>query len=176
MAWCLLGIKLFLQENASETGVSKSATILFRLQCAVYAKVKHHKRIRSPFNTLRPRQIGCHFADNIFKCIFLIENVRIPIKISLNFVSKGPINNIPSLVQIMAWRRPGSKPLYEPMIISLLMHICITQPQWVKSKDHHFKYKDTHYKAKMWDCLIFLMGICFLVTMYLHEAIVQKNC
>ena len=24
--------------------------------------------------------------------------------------SKGPINNIPALVQIMAWRRPGDKP------------------------------------------------------------------
>ena len=28
------------------------------------------------------------------------------IKISLKFVPKGPINNIPALVQIMAWRRP----------------------------------------------------------------------
>ena len=42
----------------------------------------------------------------------------------------GPINNIPALVQIMAWRRPGDKPLSEPMMVSLLMHICITQPQW----------------------------------------------
>ena len=30
----------------------------------------------------------------------------------------------------MAWRRPGDKPLSEPMII-LLMHICVTRPQWV---------------------------------------------
>ena len=40
---------------------------------------------------------------------------RIPM-ISLNFVLKGQINNIPSLVQIMAGRRPGEKPLSEPMI------------------------------------------------------------
>ena len=46
-------------------------------------------------------------ADDIFKCIFLNENVRISIKISLKFVPKRPINNIPVLVQIMAWRRPG---------------------------------------------------------------------
>ena len=58
-------------------------------------------------NTLRPRQNEPHSADDIFKCIFLNENVRIPIKISLKFVPKGPINNMPSLVQIMAWRRPG---------------------------------------------------------------------
>ena len=38
------------------------------------------------------------FADNIFNCIFLNENVQIAIKISLMFVPKGPINNIPSLV------------------------------------------------------------------------------
>ena len=67
-----------------------------------------------PVITLRPRQNGRHFADDIFKCIFLNENVSIAIKISLKFVPKGPINNIPSLVQIMAWRRPGDKPLSEP--------------------------------------------------------------
>ena len=81
--------------------------------------------------TLRPRQNGRHFADDIFKCIFLNENVWIPIKISLKFVPKGPINNIPALVQIMAWRRPGDKPLSEPMMDSLPMHICVTRPQWV---------------------------------------------
>ena len=48
--------------------------------------------------TLTPRQNGCHFADAIFKCIFLNENVWIVIKISLQFVPKGPINNIPALV------------------------------------------------------------------------------
>ena len=85
-------------------------------------------------NTLRPRQNGRHFADDIFKCIFFNENVWIPIKISLKFVPKGPINNIPSLVQIMAWRRPGDKPLSEPMMVSLLTHICVTRPQWVNER------------------------------------------
>ena len=80
-------------------------------------------------NTFRPTQDGRHFPDDIFKCIFLNENDRIPIKISLGFVPKGPINNIPSLVQIMAWRRPGDKPLSDPMLVRLLMHICITRPQ-----------------------------------------------
>ena len=59
----------------------------------------------SCINTLRPRQNGRHFADAIFKWIFLNENVWIPIKISLKFVPQCPINNIPALVQIMAWRR-----------------------------------------------------------------------
>ena len=83
------------------------------------------------FNTLRPRQNGRHFPDDIFKWIFLNENVRILITISLKFVPKVPINNIPALVQIMAWRRPGDKPLSEPMMDSLLTHICVTRPQWV---------------------------------------------
>ena len=86
----------------------------------------------SDLNTLRPRQKRRHFADDIFKCIFLNENVRIPIKISLKFVPNGPINNIPALVQIMAWRRPGDKPLSEPLVDSLTTHVCVTQPQWVK--------------------------------------------
>ena len=34
------------------------------------------------------------------------------------------------LVRIMAWCRPGDKPLSEPMMITLLMQICATQPQW----------------------------------------------
>ena len=72
-----------------------------------------------------------HFADDIFKGIFLNENIWIPIKIWLKFVPKGPMNNIPALVQIMAWCRSGDKPLSEPMIVSLLTHICVNRPQWV---------------------------------------------
>ena len=74
-------------------------------------------------NTLRPRQNGRHFPDDIFKCIFLNENVWISIKIPLKFVPKVPINNIPALFQIMAWRRPGDKPLSETMMVTILMHI-----------------------------------------------------
>ena len=51
--------------------------------------------------TLRPRQNGRHFADDIF----------ISLEISLKFFPKVQINNIPALVQMMAWRRPGDKPL-----------------------------------------------------------------
>ena len=81
---------------------------------------------------LRPRQNGRHFTDDTFKRIFVNENVRVLIEISLKFVPKGPINNIPALIQIMAWRRPGDKPLSEPMMVCLPTHICVTRPQWVK--------------------------------------------
>ena len=92
------------------------------------------------FNTLRPRQHGRHFPDDVFKCIFLNEIVWTSIQISLKFVPKGPIDNIPALFQIMAWRRPGDKPLSEPMLIILLTHICVTRPQWV-NRTHDDKNK-----------------------------------
>ena len=64
--------------------------------------------------SLRLRWDRRHLAD-IFKCIFLNEKILISIKLSLKFIRNGPINNIPALVQIMAWRRPGDNPLSEPM-------------------------------------------------------------
>ena len=82
-------------------------------------------------NSLRPRPNRRHFADDIFKYIFENENEWISPRISLKFVPKIRISNIPALVQIMAWRRPGAKPLSEPMMVSLLTHICVTRPQWV---------------------------------------------
>ena len=85
-------------------------------------------------NTLRQRRNGCRFADNTFKCIIVNEIVIILIKILPKFVPKGPINNIPALLQIMAWHRPSDKPLSEPMMVSLLMHICVTLPQWVNNR------------------------------------------
>ena len=97
-------------------------------------------------NTLRLRQYGHHSPDDIFQCIFLNQNVWISIKISLNFGSKGPINDISALVQIMAWRRPGDKPLSELMMVSLLTHI------WVKAcceRDPKLKYiiHNSHYSS-----------------------------
>ena len=84
-------------------------------------------------NTLKPKQNRRHFADDSFKCTFLNENVSISIKISLKFDPNGPNNNIRALVHIMAWRRPGDKPLSEPMTVSFPTHICVTRHQWVKS-------------------------------------------
>ena len=81
---------------------------------------------------LRPRQNGRHFADDILKCIHLDKNVWTSIQISLKFVPTGPIDNITAQVQIMAWHRPGDKPLCEQMMIISLTHICVTRPQWVK--------------------------------------------
>ena len=67
---------------------------------AALSQLKHSPTAGShcKINTLKPRQNGHHFPDDTFKHIFLNENVRIEIEISLKFVPKGPISNIPALV------------------------------------------------------------------------------
>ena len=70
----------------------------------------------SIINTLRPRQNGRHFTNDIFRGIFVYERFCILIKISLKFVPKGPIDNNSALVKIMTWHQIGNKPLSEPML------------------------------------------------------------
>ena len=118
------------------------------------------------FNTLSPGQNGHHFTDDIFKCIFLNENVWISIKISLNFVPKGP----------------GDKPLSEPMMVSLLTHICVTRPQWVDSVCHlcyyavFFKRLDESvHLSKPFRTSTFYVLNCFgymylYLTVFFHNA------
>ena len=108
-----------------------------------------YQEMPSFFNTLRQRKNSHHFTDDIFKCIFLNENVWILFQISLNFVPEVWINNIPALVQIMAWCQPGDKPLSEPMMVSSPTHICITRPQWVNRKRLlfcHEQIKNLHHQ------------------------------
>ena len=78
-------------------------------------------------------------SNDILKCIVLNENILGSIDISLKFVAKRQINNqqinnIPALIQIMAWRRPGDKPLSEPMMECLVTYICMTRTQGVLIK------------------------------------------
>ena len=74
---------------------------------------------RGPISLTHPLlvKMATILADDIFKRIFLNENIRISIQISLKFVPKGPIDNNSALVQGMAWHRTGDKPLPEAMMI-----------------------------------------------------------
>ena len=72
--------------------------------------------------------------------IFLNENVLIAIKISMKLVSKSQIKNIPALVQIMVWRRPGDKPLSKQVMIFPLTHICVTQPHYFKKRCEYLSH------------------------------------
>ena len=83
-------------------------------------------------NTWRSRRNDRHLADDhlfswmkIYWCEF---------KFHWSFFPKGPINNIPALDQIMAWRQPGDKPLSDPRMFSLMTHIWVTRPQWVNKR------------------------------------------
>ena len=92
---------------------------LWWLRCIIMVsrciKSIHIHGIRIAYgNILRPRQNGRHLANDTLKRISLNDNGRISIGISLTFVPRAQINNISALVQIMAWRRPGDRPLSEP--------------------------------------------------------------
>ena len=75
------------------------------------------------------------FSQTIFfNAFFLNENFCVLIKISLKFVPKGPIDNKPALVQIMAWCQIGDKPLSAPMLNQFTdAYICYTGERWVNS-------------------------------------------
>ena len=88
------------------------------------------------FNTLRPRQKDRHFPDDTLKYIFFNDNAWILNKISLKFVRKGPIDKNPALVQIMAWRQTGDKPLFEPydhLISTMALPILVRQHLYIKN-------------------------------------------
>ena len=95
------------------------------------ASATSQTHIDNQINTLTPRQSRHHFADGIFQCIFRNENVWISTKTSQKFVPEFQINNIPAMVQIMAWHQLGNKPLSEVMMVRLLTHMCVTRLQWV---------------------------------------------
>ena len=101
-------------------------------------------------NTLRPRQDGRHFPDDIFKWIFLNENLWISLQISLKFIPQVSINNIPALVKIMAWRCSGEKPLSETMMVILLMYICVTRPQWIKHQKKFIQTLPPKFSDSLW--------------------------
>ena len=141
------------------------------------------------FNTLRPKQNGRHFPDDIFKWIFLKENVWISIDISLKFVPRGPINNIPTLVQVMSRRLWGDKPLSEPMMVKLPTHICVTRPQWVDFKirsltcggvwirDESFGYIAANVKDNIYNSLTFQINLKYIHLIppkYQNKFVVPK--
>ena len=82
-----------------------------------------HIEAETKWTPFRRRHVQVHF----------LEWKYLNFEISLKFIAKGSINNNPALFQIMAWRRPGDKPLSEPMMARLLTHICVIRPQWVNS-------------------------------------------
>ena len=134
--WCYknsIHLQFQLTWNSSGSWVIKADYIgMYPVICGIEIGCWSISHVALIVNTLRPWQNGRHCLDDIFNFIYLDENAWISIKFSLTFVPKSPINNIPSLVQIMAWRRSGDKPLSEPMVlIFFVTHIYVARPQWV---------------------------------------------
>ena len=119
-------------------------------------------------NTLRPRQNGCHFPIDIFKCIFLNQNVWISIQISLKFVPNGSISNIPALVQIMTWCRPGDKPSSEPMMVSLLTHNELTSCVQTRNESNAGVFI---LKITVDLCLILMTALCITEGLSMFRTI-----
>ena len=97
---------------------------------------------------------GCVWWRHVMICMG--ETIWLSIKMSLKFVLGGPINNVPALVQIMAWRRPCDEPLSEPMMISLLTHNGVTRPRWVNP----LVPIDTIWHHETWSKLVRIMARC----------------
>ena len=107
--------------------------------------------INDYFNSLWPRHICRHFPDDIFKYIFLNENEWIAINVSVKCFPKSVISNILALIEIIVWRHPGDKPSSQPVMVSLLTHICVTRPRWVKwgyESRLYFKFGTKLYCSK----------------------------
>ena len=111
----------------------------------------------STLNTLRPRQNARRSADKTFK-----RNVWISIEIPLKLVPKGLNSNIPALVKIMACRWPGDKPLPEPMMVRLPMHICVSRTQWVKRLGRILFFS---CGKQLYNCLGICPSVCLSICM-----------
>ena len=90
--------------------------------------------IKRRFNSSSLDKMAAILADDNLKCIFLNENDRIPIRISLKCIPMSPIDNKSALVQVMAWRRTGAKPLSGPMLTQFADAYMRHKGRWVNAK------------------------------------------
>ena len=104
--------------------------------------------ILTPF---RRRQFQMYFLERIYKFRIRLHWNLFP-RVTLTIFQYW------LMVQIMAWRRSGDKPLSEPMMVILPTHICVTRPQWVRSQ-----FTPTQdLSLSVWSC------VCLSYTSILH--------
>ena len=84
---------------------------------------------------------------------------------SVKFVPKDPINNDQALVQIMVWCRPADKPLSEPVMVRLPMHICVTQPKWVNTL--RLETNGCHFADDIFTCIFLNENVWNLIKIWL---------
>ena len=72
--------------------------------------------MREDITNVMPEWRGRNFPDDIFKRIFLNENICVLIQMSLKFVPKGLIDDKSAYVLEIAWRRTVDKPCLKPLL------------------------------------------------------------
>ena len=104
-------------------------------------------KIQAHYNILRWRPNGRHFGDDIFKCIFLRESLDFFFKFHWSLFLRFEL----TIFQHCSDNGPAPTrrhSLCEPMMVSLLAHICIT-PQWGISKLHSHKVMLCNYPSML---------------------------
>ena len=135
-------------------------------------------------------KMAATLADDNCKCIFSNQNCRIPIRFSLKFVTRGPIDNKQALFRAMAWRQVGDKPLHNQCWSSSLTHICSTRGRWVSTyapltpsgifhwlvlgPSYIYIYIYIHTYIQRYDCPSIIITIVFIIVIiiYHHHRII----
>ena len=118
-----------------------------------------------PVNTLRPRQNERHSQTTFSYPFSWMKMHKFRLRFHWSLFPRVQNTNIPALVEMMAWRHPGDKPWSEPMMVSLLTHICVTRPQWVTKPD---------WLSDRGSRLTNLI-VCWLIYIYQRVATHNKN-
>ena len=131
---------------------------MFPYRANIHHRLTLMRQLPTPFvwtpankwpNTLRPRQKAAIFQTTFSNAFSWMKIYQ--------FRLEFPINTIPSLNQIMDWRRLGDKPLSKPMMISLPMHLCVTWPRWVSHRNTCLSINFLHHKR-------YCTAICAMCT------------
>ena len=82
-----------------------------------------------------------------FSIVFTWMKMVVPIQVSLKYISMSPINSKLALVQVMAWRRAGDKPLPELMMTQLIHAYVRQKGRWVTGIDTKIEVSPTTWEA-----------------------------
>ena len=77
----------------------------------------------SPFNTLSSGKMDAISQTTFSNAFSRMKTYEFRLRFHWSLFLRVQLTNIPALVQIMAWSRPGDKPLSEPMMVNLHTHI-----------------------------------------------------
>ena len=123
-------------------------------------------------NTFGWRKSWHQSADEILKCFFINEKYHIFIQISLRFIPKGPINNMPSMVQIMPWRHSDDNQLSDDSVVYWYIYIWNTQP-W---RIHTLWTDDAHYNGVIMSVMAFqIVGVSIVYSIIYSGADQRKH-